>query len=113
MSCAANLTSRNYAAWVMMWLSKQPAWTQAKELSISTRSFGVGAAAVTVEGEEDDNAQRKIRFFPSFGCSASLWYKGHYLHLTRHQVQDGPFYIKEILTMKYVFRRILCFIPRY
>ena len=84
----------------MLWLSKQPAWTRAKELSINTQSFGVGARAVLVEGEEDDNSQRKIRFLPSFDCSASLWYRGHLLRLTRSQVQEGPFYMKEVLTMR-------------
>ena len=83
-----------------MWLSNQPEWTRAKELSISTDSFGVGARAVLVEGEADDNSQRKIRFLPSYDCSASLWYRGHYIRLSRSQTQDGPFYMKEILTMK-------------
>ena len=84
----------------MLWLSKQPEWTRAKELSINTHSFGVGARAVLVEGEEDDSSQRKIRFLPSIDCSASLWYRGHYLRLTRNQVPDGPFYVKETLTMR-------------
>ena len=97
---AASLTSHDDTVWMMLWLSKQPAWTQAKELSINTHSFGVGARAVLVEGEEGDDSQRKIRFLPSFDCSASLWYRGHYLRLTRSQVQDGPFYTKVILTMK-------------
>lgn len=85
---------------MMVWLSKQPEWTRAKELSISTDSFGVGSRAVLVEGEADDNSQPKIRFLPSHDCSASLWYRGHYIRLSRSQVQDGPFYMKEILTMR-------------
>jgi len=84
----------------MVWLSEQPAWTQAKELSISTYSFGVGARSVLVEGEADDNTQRKLGFLPSHDCSASLWYRGHYLRMTRTQVPDGPFYVKETLSMK-------------
>lgn len=84
----------------MLWLSQQPAWTRAKELSISTRSFGVGARAVLLEGEADDSTQRKITFQPSRDCSASIWYRGHYVRLTRTEVADGPFYTKEILTIK-------------
>jgi chaperone BCS1 len=99
---AKSLISRDPAAWMMLWLSKQPAWTRAKELSISSRSFGVGARAVLVEGEADDNSQCLIRFLPSHDCPASLWYRGHYVRLLRSQVPDGPFYTKEILTIRLV-----------
>ena len=98
-----NLMNNRFVAWMMLWLSKQPAWTRAKELSISSRSFGVGARAVLVEGEADDSSQRMIQFLPSHDCSASLWYRGHYIRLSRNLVQDGPFYMKEMLTIKLVF----------
>jgi len=91
--------------WMMLWLSEQPAWTRAKELSISAQSFGVGSRAVLLEGETDDSSQCKIRFLPSIDCSASLWYRGHYVRLTRSDVPDGAFFTREILTMKYVFHR--------
>ena len=94
------LKTRNDIAWMMLWLSKHPAWSRAKELSISTHSFGVGARAVLVEGEPDDTSQQRIKFLPCFDCSASLWYRGHYVHLSRTQVPDGPFYMKEVLTVK-------------
>ena len=83
-----------------MWLSKQPEWTGAKELSISNHSFGIGARAVLVEGEADDSSQHKIRFLPSYDCSTSLWYRGHYIRMSRAQVSDGPFYMREVLTVK-------------
>ena len=97
-----SLISRDSVAWMMLWLSKQPAWTRAKELSISSRSFGVGARAVLVEGEADDNSQRMIRFFPSHDCPTSLWYRNHYVRLSRSEIQDGAFYTKEILTIRLV-----------
>lgn len=96
------LMNNRFVAWMMLWLSKHPAWTRAKELSISSRSFGVGARAVLVEGEADDSSQRMIQFLPSHDCSASLWYRGHYVRLSRNLVQDGPFYMKEMLTIKLV-----------
>ena len=99
---AESLISGDSVAWMMLWLSKQPSWTRAKELSISSRSFGVGARAVLVEGEADDNSQRMIRFLPSHDCPASLWYRGHYVRLSRSQIQDGPFYTKEIITIRLV-----------
>lgn len=96
---------RDQIDWMMLWLSKQPEWTRAKELSINNNSFGVGGRAELVEGEADsDGSRSKIRFLPSHDCSASLWYRGHYIRASRDLVQDGPFYMKEVLTMKWVFR---------
>lgn len=100
MTSFVSLTIHDRIGWMMLWLSNQREWTHAKELSISTHSFGVGAHAVLVEGEAEDNSQHKIRFLPSFDCSASLWYRGHYVRLSRTQVSDGPFYMKETLSMK-------------
>ena len=85
--------------WLMLWLSKKPEWTQAKGLSISTHSFGIGDIAALVEGEEDGNSQTKIRFLPAYDRTASLWYRGHYFRLSRGQILDGG-YVKHVLTMK-------------
>jgi chaperone BCS1 len=84
---------------MMMWLSKRPEWTRARELSISTQSFGVGDIASLVEGEEDGNDQNKIRFLPSHDRTASLWYRGHYVRLSRSRVSEG-IWTKQVLTMK-------------
>lgn len=82
--------------WMMMWLSKRPEWTSARELSISTHSFGVGALATLIEGEAEDHSQNKIRFLPSHGRLTSLWYRSHYIRLSRDVGFDG----KETLTME-------------
>lgn len=83
---------------MMLWLSKRPEWTQARELSINTDSFGVGAIAASVEGEADDNPEHRIRFLPSYTRSASLWHRGHYVRLSRDRIPDGM-YMKDILTI--------------
>ena len=85
--------------WLMLWLSKKPEWTQAKGLSVSTRSFGIGDIAALVEGEEDGDPQNKVRFLPSFDRMASLWYRGHYMRLTRTRISEG-YYMKQLLTVK-------------
>ena len=108
---ATSLMNDDSVAWVMLWLSKQPAWTQAKELSISSHSFGVGAPAVLVEGEPDDSSQRMIRFLPSQDYPASVWYRGHYIRFSRNPVPDGSFYGNEILTIKLVIPRSPYFLP--
>ena len=91
----------------MVWLSKQSAWTQAKGLSISSRTFGTGVRAVLVEGEADSDTKPTIRFLPSYDCLASLWYRGHYVRLSRSQIPDG-YYVKEVLTIKLVIPPFLC-----
>ena len=105
------LMNDDSVAWVMLWLSKQPAWTQAKELSISSHSFGVGAPAVLVEGEPDDSSQRKIRFLPFQDYPASVWYRGHYIRFSRNPVPNGSFYGNEILTIKLVIPWPSYFLP--
>jgi len=97
-----SLMSPDPIVWMMLWLSKQAAWTQAKELSISSYWFGLGSRAVLVEGEVNDSSQRTIRFLPSHDCPASLWYRGHYIRLSRTVSSDGPFYTKELLKIKFV-----------
>jgi len=80
---AASPIHHNPTDWMMFWLSKQPAWARSKDLSTTTMgSFGIGSHEL-VEGEADDNSRRRITFMPSYGCSVSLWYRGHYIRLTR------------------------------
>jgi chaperone BCS1 len=83
----------------MLWLSKKPEWTRAKDLSLSTHSFGIGAIAALVEGEKDGNDQNKIRFLPSYDRTASLWYRGHYVRLSRSRVSEGM-WMKQVLAVK-------------
>lgn len=87
---------------MMSWLAKRPEWTQAKELSISTHSFEVGAVVTLAEGEADDISQDRIRFTPSRDWTASFWHQGRYIRLSRSRVQEGV-YVKQILTIKLVF----------
>ena len=101
---AMSLMNHHHTDWMILWLSKQPAWTQAKELSITTRRFGVGSyGAALVDGEEDDSGddsqRHKVKFLPSHDRSASLWYRGHYIRLSRSRISDG-FRMKDILTMR-------------
>ncbi|KAJ7309949.1 hypothetical protein DFH08DRAFT_974552 [Mycena albidolilacea] len=76
--------------WMMVWLSKQPSWASARDIEISTRTFGLNASAIMVPGEEDDNNlslldSRKLAYLPSASLSYSLWY--HNRTLTRsHRV---------------------------
>jgi chaperone BCS1 len=88
-----------HIGWMMLWLSKRPEWADAKELLVSTHSFGVGDLPSLVEAGEDGDSQNKIRFLPTHDRTASLWYQGHYVRLSRSLIQEGV-YVKETLTVK-------------
>ncbi|KAF8892220.1 P-loop containing nucleoside triphosphate hydrolase protein [Infundibulicybe gibba] len=70
--------------WMMVWLSKQPSWANVREVQVSTQTFGLNSTAVLVPGEEDAlNGGRRIAYFPSVSTTYSLWYKGHWMNVSR------------------------------
>ncbi|KAJ7066503.1 P-loop containing nucleoside triphosphate hydrolase protein [Mycena amicta] len=84
--------------WMMVWLSKQSAWELAREVEVSTRSFGLSSSAVIVPGEEDDLSllsSRKLAYLPSATLTYSLWYHRRYMTVTRVQTQTGYYGQKE------------------
>ncbi|KAJ7117851.1 P-loop containing nucleoside triphosphate hydrolase protein [Mycena epipterygia] len=96
--------------WMMVWLSKQPSWAQAREVEISTRSFGLNTSAVMIPGEEDENnlsllASRKLAYLPSASLSYSMWYHRRYMTVTRVQAQTGYYGQKEETLQISIFTR--------
>ncbi|KAF8216635.1 P-loop containing nucleoside triphosphate hydrolase protein [Mycena galopus ATCC 62051] len=86
--------------WMMVWLSKQPSWAEARQVEVSTRSFGLNSSAIMVPGEEDDNnlsmlTSRKLAYLPSASTTYSLWYHNRYMSITRLQAQTGFYGQKE------------------
>ena len=76
---------------------------QARFVNISTRSFGLNSPAVAITGDDDDEADgRKLCYLPSFARTYSLWYKGHFLSVTRSQVSEGIYNTKEVLQIELV-----------
>lgn len=65
---------------MMVWLSKHPAWQKARDIQISTRSYGVkGPTSVLIEGEDETNnivggieEKTRLAYLPSFGASAAF-----------------------------------------
>ncbi|KAF9006168.1 P-loop containing nucleoside triphosphate hydrolase protein [Cyathus striatus] len=85
--------------WMMVWLSKQPSWAEARDVQISTRSFGLNGSAVVVPGEEEDPnsamngvGSRKIAYLPSVSSTYSLWYKHRWMRVTRTITQNTGYY---------------------
>ncbi|KAH8108653.1 P-loop containing nucleoside triphosphate hydrolase protein [Phellopilus nigrolimitatus] len=90
--------------WLMHWLSKQPAWGQSREFEITTRSVGRASLTQTTTGdlEEDDDCEedeedalvhgrrkRKVAFMPSIGTTHTIYYRGHWLRITRSKRTHG------------------------
>ncbi|KAJ7331339.1 P-loop containing nucleoside triphosphate hydrolase protein [Mycena albidolilacea] len=95
---------------MMVWLAKQAAWSQARELEISTASFGLSANAIIVPGEEVDNKlsqvdSRKLAYMPAPSLTFSMWYHGRYLQITRNQERTGRRRRKEETLQISIFAR--------
>ncbi|KAK0199841.1 hypothetical protein DFS33DRAFT_1365358 [Desarmillaria ectypa] len=83
--------------WMMVWLSKQPSWAKARDIQVSTNTYGANSNTVMLEGDEDSNeydkTSRKLAYLPSVSMTYSLWYKRRYMTITR-TLQDttGSYY---------------------
>ncbi|EIM86939.1 P-loop containing nucleoside triphosphate hydrolase protein [Stereum hirsutum FP-91666 SS1] len=80
--------------WLMHWLSKQPAWGRSREFDITTRSAGRRGLTTATTGDlnEDEMAEedgiegrnkRKVAFLPSLDTQHTIYYRGHWLRITR------------------------------
>lgn len=63
----------------------------ARELQVSTRSFGL-ETEVVVPGEEAENLDggRSLAYLPNFNTSYIIWYQRHWMRVTRTK-QTGPY----------------------
>lgn len=80
--------------WLMHWLSKQPAWGRSREFEITTRSAGRGSLTQSTTGDLEDDEdgdetlvhgrrKRKVAFMPSLDTTHTIYYRGHWLRITR------------------------------
>ncbi|KAF7770299.1 hypothetical protein Agabi119p4_6273 [Agaricus bisporus var. burnettii] len=79
--------------WIMHWLSKQPAWGRSREFDITTRTLTRGGIIQNTsgdleEGDEDEalvhgKKKRKVTFIPSIDTTHTIYYRGHWLRITR------------------------------
>jgi chaperone BCS1 len=82
--------------WLMHWLSKQPAWGRSREFEITTRTVGRNGLTQSTTGDldeededEDEDAlvhgrrKRKVAFMPSIDTTHTIYYRGHWLRITR------------------------------
>jgi chaperone BCS1 len=78
--------------WLMHWLAKQPSWGRSREFEITTRSVNrSGLTTGDIDEEEDDDEdclihgrrKRKVAFMPSVDTTHTIYYRGHWLRITR------------------------------
>jgi chaperone BCS1 len=80
--------------WMMHWLATQPSWKVARRVHVTTRTFGLSSSAVMVEGEPEDgedvaNGNRPISYLPTIDSSHIMWYKRHWMRVTRGTKEGG------------------------
>ena len=74
----------------------------ARTLDVSTRTFRIDAPVVESDDSDEDVKMkgRNISFLPSLDTTYYLWYKYHYVSVTRNQVNDGPWQTKQTLRIQ-------------
>lgn len=115
----------------MFWLSNQSAWSEslcsrdsslltactlekARDVQISTRSFGLDSSSVMIEGEKSEDGSfvlsgnRPLAYLPSVDSVYSFWYKKHWIRVSR-TTKDGGYYGRkeEALSIWYFLPPIL------
>ncbi|TFK60239.1 P-loop containing nucleoside triphosphate hydrolase protein [Pluteus cervinus] len=96
--------------WVMVWLAKRPAWAKAREVEVSTKTFGLSGTnrAVMVPGDEDDagvtlsGSSKKLAYLPSLASTYSLWHKGHWMRVSRTEKQKTYYSTEETLNLRQI-----------
>lgn len=83
--------------WLMYWLSKQPAWGRSREFDITTRALSHNGIIQNTTGDLDDGEEdealvhgkkkRKVAFIPSPETTHTIYYRGHWLRITRTKRQ--------------------------
>ncbi|KAF9028907.1 P-loop containing nucleoside triphosphate hydrolase protein [Hymenopellis radicata] len=68
---------------MLVWLSKQPGWANARKIRFSREALSVSSSALGPYEPEDNDAIRDLRFVPKTGFTYSCWFKRHYLTVGR------------------------------
>ncbi|KAI0791922.1 P-loop containing nucleoside triphosphate hydrolase protein [Abortiporus biennis] len=86
--------------WLMHWLSKQPAWGRSREFDITTRTVSRNGLTQSTSGDLEDEEEdapedetdevtysgrrkRKVAIIPSVDTTHTIYYRGHWLRITR------------------------------
>ncbi|KII85922.1 hypothetical protein PLICRDRAFT_44349 [Plicaturopsis crispa FD-325 SS-3] len=85
--------------WMMHWLSKQPSWKKAREVQVSTATFGVSSTgSIDIDDDDDDDYAdpnsmtgngRRLSYLPTVSSTYTLLYKGRWMRVQRARVNNG------------------------
>ncbi|KAF9517144.1 hypothetical protein BS47DRAFT_1340173 [Hydnum rufescens UP504] len=93
--------------WLMVWLSKQEAWTKARTIHVSSQNFGLkNNGVLLVPGEETDGKEgaRPLSMLPNFDTTHSLWFRRRLMRVTRSKKYLGEGQVENSLMIQ-VFTR--------
>ncbi|EPQ51535.1 P-loop containing nucleoside triphosphate hydrolase protein [Gloeophyllum trabeum ATCC 11539] len=77
-------------SWMMVWLSQQPTWRNARRVEVTTRDLlSVGIKSVWDHSRKEDSSSdkmwRRMTFLPSLGFSHMMWYHRHLVLVYREK----------------------------
>ncbi|KIY51107.1 P-loop containing nucleoside triphosphate hydrolase protein [Fistulina hepatica ATCC 64428] len=101
--------------WLMLWLSKRPEWHRSREFETKTISNTLTNDNFVVDYDVDDDDDRHdyddtkprttVIFQPTCDTTHTIYYKGHWLRVTRGRTQaDSWGYSNDLLTISVVAR---------
>jgi len=75
--------------WLETWLMKQPSWSKPRKLDVYIRKKGdLGFSVFEDHNESSRAGPEKVRYQPSMGQAARMWYKGSLLTVMRNTVEE-------------------------
>ncbi|KAJ8501747.1 hypothetical protein ONZ45_g12027 [Pleurotus djamor] len=75
--------------WLMHWLSHRPEWQRSREFETTTKAVDSPFTEPYEDGESSSSdfsstrTRTRVIFQPTFDSTHTIFYKGHYLHITR------------------------------
>ncbi|KAI0923399.1 hypothetical protein AcV5_008961 [Taiwanofungus camphoratus] len=91
--------------WILFWLSQHPSWSKARTVEVTTRNYGLNSPAISVaEEDEEQDRSRRTTYLPSLSATHSIWYKHHYMVVSRNQIPCGYYRMKETLQISILCR---------
>jgi len=78
----------------MHWLAKHPSWTKSRDLTVTTRSGNPSVMSMLIPGAElfgrpPSSNRRQPVYLPSVSTSSILWYKRHWVRITRNEERSS------------------------
>ncbi|EIN05401.1 P-loop containing nucleoside triphosphate hydrolase protein [Punctularia strigosozonata HHB-11173 SS5] len=93
-------TDRSYD-WVLFWLSQQSSFGKARDVEITTRSWGSRPNGYMVPGEEPEFSEngvpaRELAYVPSPHVTYTLWFRGRYMQVTRTRSENQSYWSSDV-----------------